>query len=273
LRPLGMHASQQGNANQSGYETLTGGLTGGILYRPSADVTLGLAPAFMTQSLTLKSASNGQGTIQDWSLALLGAYRHDAWHVDAVARAGFEAFQSSRLLALPGVARTAKGRWNGWNTSLSVGGGYDFTTGDVTFGPIASLEWQHQSEDAFSETGAGTVGQRIRARSNNALKSVVGARIFRTFETTHGTITPELRAAWGAQWLGESQGIVASFIGAPLSEYRAKTADHAYHSAILDAGVTMRMGKALSASARAGVELFRPGHQSQAASLGLLYSF
>jgi outer membrane autotransporter protein len=273
LRPLGLHASQQGNANQSGYETLTGGLTGGILYRPSAELTLGLAPAFMTQSLTLKNAGGGQGTIQDWSLALLGAYRHDAWHVDAVARAGLNSFDSSRTLALPGLARTAKGHWNGWNTSLSVGGGYDFTAGDVTFGPIASLEWQHVSQDAFSETRAGTVGQRLQGRNNDAVKSVVGARVFRSFETTHGTITPELRAAWGAQWLGESQGITASFIGAPLSEYRAQTADHAYHAAILDAGVTMRMGKALSASARAGVELFRPGHESQAVSLGLLYAF
>ncbi|MHC1712099.1 MAG: autotransporter domain-containing protein [Solidesulfovibrio sp.] len=273
LRPLGLHASQQGSANQSGYETLTGGLTGGILYRPSAELTLGLAPAFMTQSLTLKSAGGGQGTIQDWSLALLGAYRHDAWHVDAVARAGLNTFDSSRNLPLPGVARTAKGHWNGWNTSLSVGGGYDFTAGDVTFGPIASLEWQHVSQDAFGETRAGTVGQRLQGRNNDAVTSVVGARVFRSFETTHGVITPELRAAWGAQWLGESQGITASFIGAPLSEYRAKTADHAYHAAILDAGVTMRMGKALSASARAGVELFRPGHESQAVSLGLLYSF
>ena len=126
----------------------------------------------MSQSVDLRTNGTGSGTIQDWSMALLGAYRRDAWSVDAVARLGLDTFESSRSLVLPGVSRTAKGRWNGLNTSLSVGSSYDFKAGEYTFGPIASLEWQYLSEGGFTETGAGTLGQRIGARQNQSLKTM-----------------------------------------------------------------------------------------------------
>jgi len=273
LKPLGLHTLQYGNANRTGYESYTGGLTGGLLFRPRADLTFGIAPAFMSQSVDLRTNGTGSGTIQDWSMALLGAYRRDAWSVDAVARLGLDTFESSRSLVLPGVSRTAKGRWNGLNTSLSVGSSYDFKAGEYTFGPIASLEWQYLSEGGFTETGAGTLGQRIGARQNQSLKTMIGARVSRTFETTYGSVTPELRAGWGAQWLDQSQSIDASFIGAPHSGYRARVSGHAYHAAVIDTGVNMRMTNNLSASIRAGLELFRPDHEAQAVSVGLKYSF
>lgn len=273
LQPFGLHSRQYGDANRTGYEAYTGGLTGGLLYRPTANLTLGLAPSFMTQSVSLRTNGTGSGTVQDWSVALLAGYRRGPWHVDAVGRVGFDTFDSSHSLPLPGVTRTAKGRWNGWNTSLSAATGYDFKAGGYTYGPIASLEWQYLGQDAFSETGAGTVGQHVGARHNHSLRTVLGARVSRTFETAHGSITPELRAGWAAQWLDQSQGIDASFTGVPLSGYQARVSGHAYHAALIDAGVTMRVNEQLSASVRAGVELFRPKHESQAISIGLKYSF
>ena len=273
LKPLGLHTQQYGNANRTGYESYTGGLTGGLLFRPRADLTFGIAPAFMSQSVNLRSSGSGNGTVADWSLAFLGAYRHDAWYADAVARIGLDAFASARTLALPGVLRTAKAHWNGWNAALSLGGGYDFKAGDYTFGPIGSLEWQYLGEDGFTETEAGTLGQRVQTRQHHSLQTMLGARVARNFETAHATITPELRVGWGAQWLDQSQGIESSFIGAPLSGYKASVSGHAYHAAVIDAGVSMRMTNTLSASIRAGLELFRPDHEAQAVSVGIKYAF
>ncbi|WP_295408885.1 autotransporter domain-containing protein [uncultured Thiocystis sp.] len=275
LQPFGLQTRQSDDADRTGYEADTGGLTGGVLFRPTANLTIGIAPAFMSQSVTLRSNRSGSGssTIQDLSLALLGAYRHDAWYADAVARVGLNTFESSRSLVLPGVSRTAKGRWNGWNTSLSVGGGYDFKAGEYSFGPIASIDWQYLDEDGFTETGAGTLGQHIGTRQNHSLKTMVGARMARTFETAHGTISPELRAGWGAQWLDQSQGIESSFIDAPLSSYRAEISENAYDAVIVDVGASMRFTSNLTASVRAGLELFRPNHEAQAINVSLEYLF
>ncbi|MHC1711431.1 MAG: autotransporter domain-containing protein [Solidesulfovibrio sp.] len=273
LRPLGQHVRQYGDANRTGYESFTGGLTGGILYKPSAELTLGFAPAFMTQSVTLRGESTGSGTISDWSVALLAGYRNGPLYFDGAARIGLDHFESSRTLALPGVTRTAKGNWGGWNASLSVAGGYDFKAGACTLGPIASLEWQYLHQDGFTESGAGTIGQRIGSRRDQALKTMVGGRITRSFDTAVGVVTPELRLGWTAQWLNQTQGIESSFIGAPQSAYRARVSGHAYHAGILDAGVAIRFTDRLSATVRTGVELFRPNHENQAASVGLKYSF
>ncbi|EKO37882.1 MAG: autotransporter-associated beta strand repeat containing protein, partial [Solidesulfovibrio magneticus str. Maddingley MBC34] len=273
VRPIGMRAFQQGSSSQTGYAAVSGGITGGVTYRPTSELTLALAPGFVTQSINIHSEGGGQGTITDWSLGLLAAYRSGPWHADAGLRGAYNAFRSSRSLPLPSGSYTAKGNWDGWNVNVSTGGGYDFVVGDYTFGPLAAASWQRLHENAFKERGAGTLGQSVRARDTQALNTVLGARVARTFETPAGDVTPEVRLGWSAQWLGESQNIVASFIGSPGSAYQVKSANHAYHSALVDVGVSMRVSSKLTATARAGVELLRPGYESQAASIGLKYTF
>jgi T5SS/PEP-CTERM-associated repeat protein/autotransporter-associated beta strand protein len=273
LKPLGLRASQQGSADQTGYVTLAGGITGGLLYRPSAELTLGLAPGYVNQSISLHSEGGGQGTINDWSLGLLAAYRQGGFYADAGLRGAYDNFRSSRALPLPAGKYTAKANWDGWNLSASLGGGYDFKAGDFTYGPLASVSWQQLHENGFTEKGAGTVGQSVRARDTQALNTVLGGHVSRTFETPMGDVTPEVRAAWSAQWLGDSQNIVATFIGSPSSTYQAKTKDQRYNSALVDLGVTVGLSDSLAATARVGVELFRPGYAAQAASVGLKLSF
>ena len=273
LKPLGLRASQQGRSDQTGYVTLAGGITGGLLYRPTPELTLGLAPGYVNQSLSLHSEGGGQGTINDWSLALLAAYRQGGFYADAGLRGAYDNFRSSRALPLPAGKYTAKANWDGWSMSASVGGGYDFSAGDFTYGPLASVSWQRLHENGFTEKGAGTVGQSVRARDTYALNTVLGGHVSRTFETTVGTVTPEVRAAWSAQWLGDSQNIVATFIGSPSSAYRTKTKDQRYNSALVDLGVTVGLSDSLAGTARVGVELFRPGYAAQAASVGLKFSF
>ncbi|BAH76424.1 autotransporter-associated beta strand repeat-containing protein [Solidesulfovibrio magneticus] len=273
VRPIGMRALQQGSSSQTGYAAVSCGITGGVTYRPFSELTLALAPGFVTQSINIHSEGGGQGTISDWSLGFLAAYRSGPWHADAGVRGAYNTFRSSRSLPLPSGSYTTKGNWEGWNVNVSTGGGYDFMAGDYTFGPLAAASWQWLHENAFQETGAGTLGQSIRARDTQALNTVLGARVARTFETPAGDVTPEVRVGWSTQWLGESQNIVASFIGSPGAAYQVKSANHAYHSALVDVGVSMRVSSKLSATARAGMELLRPGYGSQAASIGLRYTF
>ena len=96
----------------------------------------------------------------------------------------------------------------------------------------------------------------------------------RTFETASGaTITPEVRVAWSAEWMGDAGYITSSFLGAPGSAYRTAAADQRYNAMLLDAGVTVRLRGRLSLTARAGTELLRPGHEAQAASVGIKFTF
>lgn len=273
LRTFGMLARQDAGSERTGYAATTGGVTGGISVEPLPGLTLGLAPGYFSQHVSLQTAGGGHGTVTDWNVTLLGAYRRDAWFVDGLVRAGYDSLRATRNIAVPNLYRTARGVWSGWNTTAAFGGGYDFHLGDVTFGPLAMVEWTHLDQTPFRETRAGALGLAIRGRSDASLTTTLGGRIYRTFETPVGMVTPELRLAWGAQWLGEPRTISASFAGYPQSGFTTKTARHDFHSAILDAGLSVTMSRALSASARFGVELFRPGYTSQAASLSLKYSF
>lgn len=273
LKPFGMLAGQQADGERTGYRSSLGGLTGGLAFTPAPGLTLALAPAYASRNLTLETAAGGWGRAQGASLALAGAWRREDFFADAVLRGGLDWYSSSRNVALPTGSFTAKADWMGWNAAASLGGGYDFHAGEATFGPIATASWQRISQDGFSEYGAGGFGLNVRQRADQTLNTTLGGRAFTTFKTACGALTPELRVAWGAQWLGAARAIGASFDGTGASGFTTKTADQGYHSAIVDFGMDMAMNERLSASARIGLEFFRPGYQSQAASLGLRYSF
>jgi len=273
LQPFGMLAGQQSIAERTGYRSRLGGLTGGLAVTPLPGLTLALAPAYAVRDLTLETANGGWGRAQGVSLALAGAWRSGDFFADAVVRAGYDWYSSSRNVALPTGSFTAKADWTGWNAAVSLGGGYDFHAGGLTFGPIATASWQRISQNGFSDYGAGGFGLNVRQRADQSLNTTLGGRAFTTFETSLGALTPELRLAWGAQWLGAPRSIGASFDGAAGSGFTTKTAGQGYHSAIVDFGLDMALSERLSASARIGLELFRPGYQSQAATLGLRYEF
>ena len=273
IKTVGLHSSQEAKSGQTGYDSLAGGVTGGLVYRTTEHFSVGLAPGFVSQSVKLYNVGGGTGGVQDWSLALLGSYVRDVWHVEGSIRAGYDVYKSSRNLPLPTGTYTAKGQWNGWNVNVALAGGYDFKFDEYVVGPVASVEWQRMYEAPFTETGAGTMGQSVRRRDGASLNTALGLRFARTFETKRGEVTPEIRAAWGAQWLGQSQGVQAAFIGNPTSTYTAKSADQRYNSLLLDAGVSVRLSDSMSGNIRGGVELFRPGYSSQAVSVGLKYTF
>jgi autotransporter-associated beta strand protein len=273
LRPFGVLASQAAGSERTGYSSSTGGLTGGLTFRPNPGLTLGLAPGYFTQSVKMKTLGGANGTVSDFSLALMGSYRRGDWFVEGLVRGGYDVMNANRTIAIPSTTLAAKANWTGWNATAAVDSGYDFHLGETTLGPVASVEWQNLRQNPYSESRAGALGLSINGRSDQSLTTTLGGRIFRKFETKIGAVTPEARLAWEGQWIGAPRSIFASFDGNSQSGFTTKTAFHNYNAALVDAGVSVAMSQSLCATVRVGVELFRPGYTSQAASLGIKYSF
>jgi autotransporter-associated beta strand protein len=273
LHPFGMLANQSAGSERTGYATTTGGLTGGLVSHPQSGLTLGLAPGYFSQSVKIKTVGGANATVNDWSLAMLAAYRRGDWFVDGLIREGYDTVTANRSLPVPNMVRAARAVWSGWSTTAGLSGGYDFHLGNTTLGPVASLDWQRLGQSAYSETRAGGLGLTVRGRADHALTTTLGGRIYRNFETKFGTVTPEIRLAWEAQWLGAPRTIDASFNGYAQSGFSTRTSRHDYNAALVDTGMSVSMSKTLSVSARFGVELFRPGYTAQAASVGLKYAF
>lgn len=272
LQPFSSYASQDSSSDRTGYDATTWGFTAGLLYHPSPNWTFGIAPGFFSQNIDQDGLGDGKGTVVEWSVAALAGYHTDALYLDAMARFGFDRYTSSKYLLLPDMPRTANAYWTGTNLTFALGGGYDFHEAGFTFGPVASLAWSTLNEDSIEEDDAGQIGQKISARDTQSLNTELGARVTRAFETSVGTITPEVQVSWNAEWFDGGRSITSSFIGYNGS-YSVDTADNRYHAGQLDAGVTWGVSDSLNIMARTSVEFAREDHNAISGGLRLEYLF
>ena len=88
-----------------------------------------------------------------------------------------------------------------------LGSGFSLT-------PELLLNYVHNRNDDYAEAGAGTLNLEVQGTSTNFLEARAGLRLGYYTTTNKGTIiTPEIRASYGYDFLGQRQTITSNFAG------------------------------------------------------------
>src|ERR1700722_4960471 len=92
---------------------------------------------------------------------------------------------------------------------------YDWHATDrLTLGPIAGLQYVHLDVNSLNEIGAGAADLNVNSQDMNSLQSRVGGRIdYPLLPGTFSSFAADLHAAYQHEFLDDSRGISASFIG------------------------------------------------------------
>jgi outer membrane autotransporter protein len=244
LQGFGTFGHLDGDGNASGGDFTISGTSGGLDYRLSPEMLVGLAVGYSHDSATV-GGPGASGTVDAFQVAGYGGYVSGPWHLDGIFSYGYLQTDTKRLISVGSIQQTAAGSYNGGVYSLSTEGGYTFEAGPVTIEPTVGLDYAHLSQDSFNETGAGVNGLSVHSVDMDSLRSVVGVRLAATFgEKGDVQFVPELRASWEHEFMNKTADLNARFIGGS-GDFNVRGVELGADSGVLGAGLTVSFNKSI----------------------------
>jgi outer membrane autotransporter protein len=138
-----------------------------------------------------------------------------------------------------GLEGLANGSTEGAEWSAFVGAGYDFHFGQLTGGPIASLQYTDLGIDSFSEKGS-LAPLDIHSGSAESLRSDVGFRASYQWLIGKILIEPSLKATWEHEYKYSALPITAGFAGIPGPSATFFGSNEGHDSAVVSAGISVQ---------------------------------
>jgi subtilase-type serine protease len=263
---FGDFVNVDGDGNAQGYDFTTGGVSLGIDYRITDQLAIG---AMGDYSHTWTSLNPGDHIDVDSGRGgLYATWSHHGVYLNGAIYGGHNTYDSSRT----GLGGLATGGTEGAEWSTFVSGGYDFHFGQLTAGPIASLQYTDVHIDGFSEKGS-LAPLAIHSDSAESLRSDVGFRIFYQWQIGKIVLEPSLRAAWEHEYKYSALPISAGFaeITGPSATFLGPSEGH--DSAVVSAGVSAQWTPSISTYVNYDGQLGRDNYDSNAVTGGVRIAF
>ena len=203
--------------------------------------------AYNNSDATLGS-DNSHATIESYSGGLYGSYHQDGFYANGLAAYTRNRYSSDRNILFPGFASAAAASTSANQESVNLDGGYDWHVNDrLTVGPVAGLQYVHLDVDGFNEFGAGIADLAVNSQDMDSLQSRVGGRIdYHLIAQEHVAFAADLHAAWQHEYLDDSRGLGASFIGTGLAPFSVQTTTPLRDAAVVGVGLNFTFHERLT---------------------------
>lgn len=246
---------------------IAGTLGGSYSFGPNAliggAVTLGeFNPSF---------TSGGGFRQQEVAATVFGAVRADNLWANAIMSFGWMKYDVNRVVPLGVAFDSNQANTNGRNFSFAALTGYDFRQDAVTHGPVAGVEVQSVSIDAFTETG----GFTAMAFSNIGRTSTVSALGYRA-AIDLGSWRPFAQVTWNHEFDNTAnRSVTASVLTLPgLSpSYSMPIVQLGRDWASAVVGTTVTLAKDWTGLAAFNAQLGQNGTTNYGGRFGINYAF
>jgi outer membrane autotransporter protein len=254
---FGQWGDQDGDNGYTGFDYNVGGLALGIDRYVNDRLLLGASAAYTSTNVD-QDKGRGNGDIDGWMASLYSSYSFDKAYVDGAVSYGRNDYDAKREVRVGTIKRTARSDHDGDVIAASLGGGYLMPVKDSVLEPFGRLQYTRLDEDAFTESGASSVNQRISSRDTDSLISEIGVRISRSFPQAGGRLTTDASVAWLHDFDIDDRTITTSYTGAPASSFSVPGQDVESNGVTLGLGVGFETSKGVSTSLNYNGE-FRDG--------------
>jgi outer membrane autotransporter protein len=270
VRGYGGGGRLDGDAGTAGADIRYGGALAGIDRKLSDSVSLGLFGGYAEPRYDQDGAS-GSTHSESYQAGTYGRFQEGAWHVDGTASYARQNSDTSRLVTVGPLNRLATGSFDGSSWAAHVEAGYSFGTG-ASLQPMASLSWLRQTQDAYDERGAGALNLRVPDQHAESLRSMVGARALRAFQSGGSQWTLEGHAAWAHEFR-DPVAVTAALAGDPTAAiFTAAGPGLPRDSAVIGVGIAAEIKHNLRFYADLNTE-FNGRERSYALGAGLRYGW
>jgi outer membrane autotransporter protein len=239
VNALGSFGNQDTTSRELGFDFHSVGGTLGVDYRFTDRFILGLAGSFLQTRLDL-GASSGDTQADAYSLSVYtNYYIVEELYVDGIATLGWTKYHTERDNT--DGNGTARASTDGPQVSFSVGTGYNFNVGPLTFGPVGRMDYIRVHIDGYHETGAGSSNARVGSQTIESLTVNLGGQAMYTISTAWGALSPFARAEWVHELMGDSRNVTGA-VGSAAVTLQTNTPDRNYVNLGLGASATFPRG-------------------------------
>ncbi len=226
----------------------SGTVTAGMDYTIGGGLTLGGYAGYAgTQA---KYADGSALDVNGAKFGVYGTYEADGYYVNTMAGGGMNAYRMRRDIDFGDVDRTATSRPEGGELDLLLGGGKDWQLGNWTLGTTTSLQYVYLEVGGFEERGADSLNVRVDRQQAHSLRGSLGGRLAYTFDLTSAVkLVPEVRMSWQHEFLDEGRTIGATLDNGSGEGFDVFSDRGARNNAFGGAGVTLTVGRSVSATA------------------------
>lgn len=131
------------------------------------------------------------------------------------ASAGFDRFETNRLISIGDFSGNTTASWSGWHYSIAAQAGRDFEMGNWVIRPELALTWLSINEDGFNEIAQGTtpgeLALYVDSRTTSALTGGATLTAGRMFRRAGSWWLPYARVGYRGDFSGNSTTTTARF--------------------------------------------------------------
>lgn len=212
FKPFGGGLRQDSAAGFSGYDGSNWGLSGGYDYTFNTATTAGLAFAYTNTNIGYNDQQSGDSNkIDSYEISAYGTHNLGVAYLEAMASWSRQTYATQRNTFLNGIAN---GSFDGDLWGARIGAGLPLAVYTATtLTPIVRLDWNHISQNAYTETDAGALNLDVAAASTNRLRSSLGAQLNHDTKLLGFAVQPFLRAFWHYDFMNSGVSASSSFAG------------------------------------------------------------
>jgi outer membrane autotransporter protein/CSLREA domain-containing protein len=272
LDGYGIFGSVSGTSGSDDFDTTVWGVSAGFDASPAPGWIAGLAGGYANSRLDFDSLEGRPEVDTAQGAAYLG-YTSPRLEAGAAFRYAWNHMTADRDIAFAApstLARTADSDFDGSDLGGRIGAGVHLVdVAGVGVQPFGSLTYTHLQQDAFDESGAGSLDLSAEEEEIDSLVSRLGARLHAVVQLDEGVwMRPELRAAWLHEFGDRERKLEARIGGTPGATFTVRGAELPRDAAELGVGWTVAASERLRFFA--GYDLaVNPDLLQHSAALGL----
>lgn len=276
---FGGGATQGLRDNVSGYHANYRGLLMGVDGLVSEQLRVGGLASFAKTSISSDGNMSGSSAdVNNYGLTAYASYSGAPWYVNVQAGASRQQYSTTRVVSFTGFSGVANGSFNGQQYSTSVLAGYplnlDAWLPGATLTPVAGLSYSTLRQNGYTETGGNGAALTVGSSTSNSLKSELGAKLERSFDTSYGKLLPSLQLGWRHEYKDGRVQTGASFAADSTGStaFVTQSAAPIANLGVLNLGLTLLQGKQLSLTARYTLES-GGGYTAQTGSMQVRWQY
>jgi outer membrane lipase/esterase len=226
ITPYGTVGDKDATDREDGFDFYSIGVTAGLDYRFTDNFVFGSAFSYTrldTEFDNVPTVAGGDVKANGYGVSLFGLYSDENWYLNGIGSYRRNDYDLKRRIRFSAIDSTATADTDSDQFGISVGGGYEITEGQTTYGPHLRVNYLTAEIDGYTERGPASMNLRVKDQYFNSLTTALGGGASYAMSKGFGVLVPQIRAEWIHEFKNDERLLAATFVNDPRANLDGHT--------------------------------------------------